>query len=258
MQINLMYCIALILGYFCLGCNGGANQPADYEYPKKDPICLIENDPNLTVFSWTAEGHKFQPLPVGKVLVIPLYQDYRFNGRRDGLAIAHPFLYSQCCDIEKQLAAFGQRENLARLIIWAHGYFPTGMPHLASLSPMVNEQRVDILELQRCIRGEGSKIAAEMKALLAKDFAIEPWVKWEDHQLPPIHDSQKATMVNEPYDFAKLVRTKEYEGRFFRSGCARGYVLWGFNEGTRVVNRLNDVEKKMIAEFAAEEQKTQK
>lgn len=242
-------CAVLFVGLCYVGCNSKANQPADYEYPTKDPICLIENDPNLTVYEWTAEGRKFQPLPVGKVLVIPLYRNYHFNGGVNSLAIAHPFLYTQCEDIEKKLAAFGQRDHLARLIIWAHGYFPTGMPHLASWSPTVNGQRVNILELQRCVHDEEPKLAAAMKILLLNgDFVIEKMLTWKVR--PPY--SNEPTLVNEPYDFARLVRSELYAGRFFKYGTTNGYVLWAFNPGTRIINRLSPEEKKTVAAFAAQ------
>lgn len=170
--------VMILWGLLVMGCHTEAEQPADYEYPAKDPICLIEYDPYVSLYEpRTAE---FQPLPVGKVLVIPLYRNYSGFGRRTmTLTISHPFLYTQCDDIERQLAAFGERENLARLIIWARGCFPTRMPHLAFLSPTINGRRVDVLQVQRCTSEEDAALAVAMKKLLSnEDFVIRQMVAW--------------------------------------------------------------------------------
>jgi len=162
----LWSCMPILFVLYCSGCERTTQSPVDYEYPTKDPICLIEKDPELTVFDWTSRGRKFQPLPVGKVLVVPLYRNYTYQGGKDNLAIAHAFLYTQCDDIEIILAKYGQRDKLARLIIWAHGFLPTGMPHLASLSPTLDGKRVDILVLfpVQQFRDEGSGGAARLAA----------------------------------------------------------------------------------------------
>jgi hypothetical protein len=240
-------CAMVFLGLFCAGCNETAQQPDDYEYPTKDPLCLIEYDPARTIWERAKKGERFQPLPVGNVLLIPLYRNYRFNGGTDAFAIAHPFLYTQCEDIENRLVAFGQRDNLARLIIWAHGFFPTGVPHLASLSPKIDGRTTDLLELQRCIDDEDSKLAVAMKTLLLDaDFTIE---KMSVCKVGPLRSSP-STHDDSPYNIPRLVRTQKYEGRWVKYEAIPGYVLWGFTPGTRVVNRLSNKDKKMVAEFA--------
>jgi hypothetical protein len=245
-------CAMMFLELLGAGCRSEAKSPADYHYPTKRPICLVEYDPNVTIFERGEKGENFQPLPVGKILVMPLYRNYHSGGETDAMAVAHPFLYTQCEDIEKELTALGQRENLARLIVWAHGCFPTGMPHLASWSPTIKEQKVDLLEVQRCTDDEEQPLAAAMKALLLDgDFVVEKRLVWKVR--PP--NSHEATRVNEPYDFTRLVRSEIFEGRFFKYGCANEYVLWAFAPGTKIANRLSVEEKKIVAEFAEQAQK---
>jgi len=103
------------------------------------------------------------------------------------------------------------------------------------------------LELQCCIADEEPILAAAMKSLLLKDdFVIEKMVTWEVR--PPYSD--KAVRIDEPYDFSRLVRSEIYSGRFFCYGTTDDYVLWAFNPGTKIINRLTPDEKKLVAEFA--------
>jgi len=246
-------CAMMFLKLLGAGCRSEAKSPADYAYPIKAPICLVEYDPNVTVYEWHAE--RFRPLPVGKVLIIPVYRNYHFGGKTDALAVAHPFLYTQCEDIEKPLTVFGQRENLARLIVWAQGFFPAGMPDTALLSPTINGQKIEILPVQQCIGGEEEPLVAAMKMLLLDgDFMVEKRLAWHI-RLP---SSNEPVQVNEPYDFIRLVRSELFEGRFFRYGATKDYVLWAFDPGTKIINRLSAEEKKTVAEFAEQAQQKSK
>ena len=70
-------CAIMLLGMCSMGCRSEAKQPLDYEYPTKAPICLVEYDPNVTIYRRAELGERFQPLPVEDVLIIPLYRNYR-------------------------------------------------------------------------------------------------------------------------------------------------------------------------------------
>ena len=105
-----------------------------------------------------------------------------------------------------------------------------------------------VFEAQPCIGSEESQINAAMKALLdGGTFAIGPPLDWKNQ--PPY--SKKPTLVNEPYDFARLVRCQGYQGRYFKYGTTLGLDLWGFTPGVTIFNRFSPEEKKTVAEFAA-------
>ena len=106
-----------------LSCGGCLNS-AEYPYPTlPEPICLVARDPNEMYFA----KQNLKPFKADKILIIPLYQEYRHGDMTDAFAIAHPFLCRQGEDIEPRLASFGQREKLANLVFWVPGYFPGAM-----------------------------------------------------------------------------------------------------------------------------------
>jgi hypothetical protein len=237
--------VIVILGLCVGGCDSAAQQPRGYDYPAAPPIWIVEYDPDVTVFE---RKDLERDRKTAKMLVIPLYKDYRHKGGIDDLAIAHPFVYQQGDDIEKQLASFGQRENLRRLIFWVPGYFPNGLGRTSPWVPVISGKKMIVLELQPCLQSEESHINSAMKTLLLdRDFVIEKMLAWKV-RLPY---SNEPTQVKEPYDFTRLVRSEIFEGRFFKYGTTKDYVLWAFKPGTRIINRLSAEEKKAVANFAA-------
>ena len=242
----LRTCTAILLGLCCVGCDRKPQQPAGNGYPPVLPIWIVEDDPNITIFERKDLGRDRK---VGEMLVIPLYRYFQHEGATEFLAIAHPFVYGQGDDIEKHLSSFEQRENLQRLIFWVPGYFPDGLGRTPSWTPIINDKRMIVVELQRCLGSEEGEINAAMKKLLLNgDFVIEKMLVWKVR--PPY--SNDPTRVKESYDFARLVRSEVFEGRFFKYGTAKDHVLWGFKPGTKIINRLSDVERKAVAAFAAE------
>ena len=243
---SLVKCIIAFLGIIFGGCDGAAQQPTGGEFPPTLPLWIVENDPNMTIFE---REDLERDRKVGKMLVIPLYMDYRHEGTIDKLAIAHPFIYSQGEEIEEKLASFEQRNNLGRLILWIPGYFPGSIGKTFPWIPIINGKRMIVLELQQCTGLEAGQINAAMESLLTDgDFVIEKVITWKTR--PPHSDTP--TRVNEPYDFTRLVRSEIYEERFFRYGVAGEHVLWAFSPGTTIVNRLSADEKKMVAIFASQ------
>ena len=101
------------------GCDGAGQQSAGYDYPPVPPICIVKDDPKVTIY----DRKDLQPARIGKMLVIPLYMGYEHESGTDFLAIVHPFVYEQGEDIEKQLTSLGQRDKLRRLVFWVPGYF---------------------------------------------------------------------------------------------------------------------------------------
>ena len=89
------------------------------------------------------------------------------------------------------MTARGNAKVLQRLIVWARGYFPTGMPHIASWSPTIGGRKLNLLELQRCIGDDEPSLAAAMKTLLLDgDFVVEKRLAWQD-RLPSSNDEGK-------------------------------------------------------------------
>jgi hypothetical protein len=245
-------CAMMFLGLCCGGCEDAPPQPGGYDYPAVLPIWIVEYDPNVTIFE---RKDLERDRKVGKMLVIPLYRDYRHEEIIDALAIAHPFVYRQGEDLEKKLSSFGQRENLRRLIIWVPGYFPYGLGRTFPWVPVISGKRMIVLELQPGLQLEEGQINAAMKTLLLDGgFVIEKKVAWKTR--PPY--SNTSTQVDEPYDFTRLVRSEIFAGRFFKYGTTKDYVLWAFDPGTKIINRLSAEEKKVVAEFAEQAHQTNK
>lgn len=238
-------CAMMLLGLCCGGCDGAAQEPADYHYPTVLPICIVEDDPKVMIF----DRKDLQPAQIGKMLVIPLYRYYQHEGATDFLAIAHPFVYQQGEDIETQLASFGQRDKLCRLVFWVPGYFPDGMYGIFPWVDVIKGKRMIVVELQRCLGVEESQINAAMKTLLLNgDFVIGKKIL-PTPPPPPYTDEPKKTNV--PYDAYRVVRS-EYCGRFYNHQCPENtHLPWAFPPGTRIVNRLSPEEKKRVAAFAA-------
>ena len=232
----------------CLGlCSpacGPTAQQQDYDFPVVPPICIVEDDPKVSVFL----RKDLQPIQIDKMLIIPLYKDYRYEGKTENLAIAHTFIHQQGEDLEKKLASFDQRENLRRLVFWVPGYFPDSIGRIfpkVGVFAKVDGKKMIVLELQRCLGTEQGQINAAMKTLLEGDFVIEKRISPKP---PPYAD--EPTMTNEPYDFPRLVRSTGYAGRFFFQGSAcNTHVLWAFDPGTRIANCLSSEEKKTASAF---------
>jgi hypothetical protein len=243
----------LFLGLCCVGCNGAPQQPTESAYPPVLPIWIVEDDPNTTIF---AREDLKRDRKVGKMLVIPLYKDYRHEGKADSLAIAHPFVYEQGNDIEKHLSSFEQRDRLRRLIFWVPGYFPDGLGRTPSWTPIIQGKRMIVKELQRCVGSEEREINAAMKTLLLdEDFVVGKKIIL---RVPPMHHDPANLLGElrtaiEPYDASLVVRSMEYNGRFYNNGGVLNiHVLWAFSPGTQIINRLSDEEKKTVAAFASQ------
>ena len=105
-----------------------------------------------------------------------------------------------------------------------------------------------MVELQRCLGSEESQINAAMKTLLEGDFVIGKKVL---HKPPPPPYTNEPKMSNEPYDGTLLVRSMEYNGRFYNHESPENiHLLWAFTPGTRIANRLSAEEKKTVVAFA--------
>jgi hypothetical protein len=193
---------------------------------------------------------------VGDMLVIPMYEYYRHEGKTDTAAIAHPFVYQQGTDIEKKLASFGQRDRLVRLIFWVPGYFPDGMGRMFSWVPKINDKRMVVKELLECIGKEEGEINSAMKdLLLGGDFTVGEAVGPEPPP-PPYYDGKMST---DPYNPDKLVRCSGYCGRYFDyQAVLHAHLLWGLNTGDKIANRLSEEDKKTVTAFAAAAEKRMK
>jgi hypothetical protein len=242
---SLASCAAAFLAICGAGCYVAARQPTGHEYPPVRPIWIVEDDPTTTVYE---RKDLERDRKVGKMLVIPLYHDYRHDGGIDALAIAHPFVYEQGQDIEKHLSSFEQRENLRRLIFWVPGFFPDGLGRTPEWTPVINGKRVIVVELQPCVGSEEREINSAMRALLLDgDFVIGKKIVLK----PPPPPYTPAKMSTDSYDASQVVRS-EYNGRFYNHESADNmHILWAFRPGTQIANRLSVAEKKTVAAFAA-------
>lgn len=244
--IILGICV-MLSGLSCGGCDDAPRLSAVYDYPSVPPIWIVEDDPKVTIY---ARKDLERDRNVGKMLVIPLYMNFQAGGATDFLAIAHPFVYRPGEDIEKQLTSLGQREKLRRLIFWVPGYFPDGMGRTFRWLPVINEKKMAVVELQRCLGSEERQINAAMKTLLEDDFVVEEWIRLKP---PPGPYADEPKMTNDSYDAARLVRSEGYPGRFFNHRTPENtHVLWAFPGGTRIVNRISPEEKKTVTTFTAE------
>ncbi|MCR4414925.1 MAG: hypothetical protein NUV77_21105 [Thermoguttaceae bacterium] len=216
-------CTALLFTLFCVGCTEMPESDPRYcDRSRFLPVWVIEVDPSV---SEEERKDLDRDRGIEKMLVIPVYRNYRHAAGIDRIAIAHPFLYRPGEEIERKLDSFGQRDKLARLVLWVRGYFPNGLGGNFMWSPVVKGRRMIVKELQQCMGSEDAEISAAMKELL--DFK---------------------------YNAAEVVRSVGYDSRFFQYGySARAHLLWACDEGTRIVNRLSAEDKKMVAAFAAEE-----
>jgi hypothetical protein len=247
-------CTATLLAVCGTGCSMAARQPTDPEYPPVLPIWIVEDDPHTTIFD---RKDLERDRRVGKMLVIPLYRHVQHDKAAESLAIAHPFVYEQGEDIEKHLSSVGQREKLHALVFWVPGYFPDGLGSTPDWTPIINGKRMITKELQRCIGSEESKINSAMRGLLMNgDFAIGQKLRLK---VPPVDRSKSTDLLGElrtaiePYNADLVVRSMEYNGRFYNNGGVLNvHVLWGFPPGTKIVNRLSDEEKKTVAAFYEE------
>ncbi len=242
-----------LIGLFCAGCDTVEQQRAqsiEYHFPPPVlPLWIIEDDPRQTIFTRDDDDLE-RDRGIDEMMIIPLYMEYEHDGQTDFLAIANPFVYRPGQQIEERLASFGQRGKVRRLIVWVPGYFPGSISRMYSFVPVINGQEMIAHELQPCRGTEQREIDAAMKELLFQpDFlignAILPTAP------PPPHVRGQIRMTDTPYDASQLVRTVGFNGRFFlgRSASYR-QTLWAFEPGTRIVNRLTDEDKKMVAMFA--------
>jgi hypothetical protein len=250
MFIQIGHCATLALTLIALGCND-ADKPTTTQYPVPQycdrsnflPIWIIEDDPAANRDDRTDVD---RDRGIEKMLVIPVYGNYLHEGEIDKAAIAHPFLCHPGDEIEKRLRSFGQRDKLVELIVWARGYFPDGIGGNFIYIRALNGKMVIVKELQRCVGSEEAKINAAMKELLQGDFVVGEDPKW-----PPIQKTNDVITVDFHYDAAQVVRSVGYAGRFFRYGIQQHYhLLWGYDVGTKIVNRFTAEEKKMVADFA--------
>jgi len=245
-----------------VGCDGvGQQHPTDYKYPSVLPIWIVEDDPDQTIFT---RKDLERDRKVGKMLVIPLYRGYQHKGKNESFAIANSFVYKQGEDIEKRLSSFGQRNKLQRLIFWVPGYFPDGLGRTASWTPVINDKRMIVLELQLCVGSEAKEINTAMKTLLLDgDFTVGKKIRLK---VPPIRHNVNSTRPTgelrtaiESYDADQVVRTMEYNGRFYDDGGVLSiHVLWGFPPGTQIINCLTDEDKKTVSAFFSEVTKAEK
>lgn len=245
---NALRASMVFFGLFA-GCNGPSSQPDDYQYPPVLPLWFIEDDPRCTIFDRKDQDIERDRM-IERVLIIPLYTDYRHEGGVDRLAIAHPFVYRPLDEIEDQLVALGQRENLRRLIVWVPGFFPDSIPKMYTFQPIVKGKRVIAQELQPCLRDEQNKIDEAMKTLLEGDILV---TKRYYPKRPSLPYTGQPQVTDEPYDAAKVVSSEGFDGRFFDDIYAcNPHVLWAFGPGTKIINRLTPQEKKLVADFAAD------
>jgi hypothetical protein len=261
MHKKLYHYALVFLSLFCTGCKEDIHDPANFEYPPVPPIWIVEDDPKQTIFS-RDEKDLERDRQVGKMMVIPLYQYYEHNGATEFLAIAHPFVYEQGQDIENRLSSFEQRENLRRLIFWVPGYFPDGLGRSYWWQPTIKGKKMIVQELQPCVGLERDELNSAMKALLLDgDFEVGKKIFLK---VPPMHHDERNFLGElrtaiEPYNADLVVRTMEYNGRFYDDGGVLNmHVLWGFPPGTKIVNRLSDEDKKTVAAFADEVMKKAK
>jgi hypothetical protein len=40
----------LLFGFCCGGCDGAAQQPAEFDYPPVPPVWIVEDDPKVTIY----------------------------------------------------------------------------------------------------------------------------------------------------------------------------------------------------------------
>ncbi len=77
-------------------------------------------------------------------------------------------------------------------------------------------------------------------------------MEWISPRRPPPPYADELRTTDEPYDASRLVRSTGFDGRFYQRKWARNtHVLWAFDPGTRIVNRLGAEEKRTVATFAA-------
>jgi len=236
----------IFLGSCCGGCGGAVEQSVANAYPPVLPIWIVEDDPNTTIYE---RKDLERDRKVGKMLVIPLYRSFQHDGATEFLTIVHPFVYEQGEDIEKHLSSFEQRKNLRRLIFWVPGFFPDGLGKTPSWTPIINDKRMIVVELQRCIGSEESEVNAAMKTLLLNgDFTVGKKVSLK----PPPPPYAPAKMSKDSYDASEVVRS-EYMGRYFNHESPENtHILWAFLPGTQIVNHLSDEDKKTVAVFFEE------
>ena len=202
-------CAGLLLTLFAAGCaDVPESDPRYTDLSHLLPIWIIEDDASALLDD---RKDLDRDRGIEKMVVIPVYRNYRREGGTDAIAIAQPFLYHPGEEIEERLRSFGQREQLAELIVWARGYFPDGIGGNFIWSPMVNGKRMIVKELQRCVGSEEAKINAAMKELLQGDFVVGEHPKW-----PPIQNTNEVITVDFHYDAAQVVRSEGYAGRFFQ------------------------------------------
>ena len=243
--------VVMLLGLCCGGCNSAMATNPGPDFPTVLPIQVIEHDENVTIF----DRKDLQAVPTDKLLIVPLYRNYKYQGTTDAYAIAHPFIYQQGADIENKLAAIGERDNLRRLILWIPGYFPCSVPRTYRHELVIKGKQMTVVEAQRCTATEEQDLNAAMKTLLQNgNFVVGKMLAWKVR--PPY--SNTSTRVDEHYDFARLVRAKIYQGRFFKYGCATDYLLWTVAPETKIINRLTPEDKKIVAAFAGQAQQTNK
>jgi len=239
-------CAGLLLTLLAAGCvDAPESDPRYTDLSHLLPLWIIEDDASALLDD---RKDLDRDRGIEKMLVIPVYRNYRHAAGADRIAIAHPFLYHPGDEVEERLRSFGQRENLAELIVWARGYFPDGVGGIDIWSPLVKGKKMIVKQLQRCQGSEAAEINAAMKELLQR----EDFVVGDSPKRPPIPKTNEVITVDFHYDAAQVGRSVGYDTRFFQYGLSRHtYLLWGYDAGTKIVNRFSAEEKKMVADFAA-------
>jgi hypothetical protein len=253
MVIARMMTICLFM--FLAGCNGKNCDTAtvatsNYNYPLLNPLCIVESDPKV---HFLQHWKDLKPTPLGKILIIPIYSHYRCGDTMDSVAIAHPFLYQQGEDIEKQLVNFGQRDKLLRLVAFIHGYFPIGIRGVFRNTFPVQGKVMDVFDIQPYVDNEeAASVLATLNLLSQDQFVVGDEMLWK--KTYPYSDSP--TCVDERYDFNQLTKAIEYPSRYYQYGTNIGFVFWGCDPGTRVINRLSTEDRAMVREYFKAEKRS--
>src|SRR5689334_2777637 len=109
-----------------LGCSSIARE---YNWPEKSFVILDET-PDTFVFT---HGPKIEPT-VNRVILLPIVENYLWNGRRQTLALADPIVVEPGREtLRKTMASLEtNRQNVRSCIVLASGYCP------GTLQPFIN------------------------------------------------------------------------------------------------------------------------
>jgi len=254
------FLLGLYATVIVMGCRPPSQKPMGWAYPKLLPISWGEyipgpydpNDPRRKV---VCQPNSQYPTRYDYALVIPIYQNGRFEEVTNEFAIAHPFICQRGDNVEEQLARFGERDRVARLVFWVPGYFPASMPGVFRPKKTVSGKDFLVLELQKCVGSEEEELATAMKGLLERNsFDVTKsvarkrpvWSKQADWK------KERVELTEEPYDFQKLVSTEVYESRYFENRVPKRFTLWAPPAGRRIMNQFMSSDRKMVGKFISD------